>query len=75
MPDFPTPVYPGVDPEADLDPQLNAVCVAFICISFIAIAFRFIARKVTGINYGWDDWLIILAAVSALIQYTSVVRH
>lgn len=36
--------------------------------SFIAVVLRFIARKVGGFGYGWDDLAIVIAMVSLLLE-------
>lgn len=41
----------------------NAVVLG---IAYIAIVLRFVSRARVGTKYGWDDWLICLAAVGCL---------
>ena len=60
---FPTPEVPGLDPDANYGPQMNAVAAAFLCLSVVVIALRFFSRVYTRIEIGTDDWLIVAAAV------------
>ncbi len=59
---FETPIYPGIDLDADEGPQMYAVAVAFIVLSLSFLVLRLISRVVTQISAGMDDWLIGLAA-------------
>lgn len=59
---FQTPVYPGVDLDADEGPQMYAVAVAFIVLSLAFLVLRLISRTVTHVSAGLDDWLIGVAA-------------
>lgn len=61
---FPTPIYPGVDPDENAGPQMNAVAVAFITLTFVVLILRVISRIRTNVSIGADDWLILTAAVS-----------
>jgi len=60
---FPTPLYPGVDPDANQGPQLNAVAIAFIVLSLVTLVLRLISRLRTRVPIGTDDFLILAAAV------------
>ena len=60
---FTTPLYPGIDLDADQGPQMNNVAAAFIALSFAVLTLRFISRVVTHVDIGMDDWLIVAAAV------------
>ena len=60
---FPTPLYPGVNPDENDGPELNAVAIAFIILSFVTLVLRLISRLRTKISFGLDDWLILAAAV------------
>lgn len=61
---FSTPLYPGIDINANQGPQMNAVAIAFIILSFTVLGLRLISRLVTRISAGMDDWLIGVAAAS-----------
>ena len=58
-----TPVYPGVNLDANDGPQMNAVAIVFIILSFITLLFRLFSRLSTRIPIEMDDWLIVIAAV------------
>ncbi|KAK4696408.1 hypothetical protein P7C71_g1495, partial [Lecanoromycetidae sp. Uapishka_2] len=60
-----TPQYPGLNPDANRGPQINAVAITFLCFSFVVLVFRFISRVYTRVAIGTDDWLIVAAAVFA----------
>ena len=60
---FETPLYPGVNPDDNLGPQLNTVCVVFMCLSFVTVVLRFVSRILNSIRLALDDWFIIAAAV------------
>lgn len=60
---FPTPIVPGIDLNANLGPQINAVATFFLCLSFATVALRFFSRVYTKIEIGKDDWLLLGAAV------------
>ncbi len=61
---FTTPVYPGVNLDANEGPPMNAVAVVFIVFSFVTLILRFFSRLNTHIRIDTDDWLIVVAAVS-----------
>lgn len=63
---FQTPVYPGINLNADQGPQLNAVGIAFIVLSFVTLVLRLISRLRTKVPIEADDWLIVAAAVGFL---------
>ena len=54
------------NPEANRTPALVATVVVLWVLSLAAIAARFIARRIGGTKLGWDDWLILNAAVRIL---------
>ena len=58
-----TPVYPGIDLDANDGPRMNAVAIAFIVLTFVTLVFRFISRLSTHVPIGLDDYLIVIAAV------------
>ena len=58
-----TPVYPGVNLDANNGPQMNAVATVFIVLSFTTLVLRFLSRLSTHIAIEVDDWLIVIAAV------------
>ena len=58
-----TPLYPGVNLDANKGPQMNVVAVVFITLSFITLALRVLSRLKTNVPIGMDDWLIMVAAV------------
>lgn len=60
--EFPTPRVPGLNPNANRGPGLNTVAIAFTCISFTTIICRGFSRLYTDVEFGLDDWLIVLAA-------------
>ena len=61
---FSTPVYPGINLDANDGPQMNAVAIAFIVLSCITLALRLFSRLYTHVTIDVDDWLILVAAVS-----------
>lgn len=63
---FSTPIYPGVDPDENLGPRLNAVAFSFITLSFVTLILRLISRLRTKVPIEADDWLILIAAVRPL---------
>ena len=60
---FTTPIYPGVNPDANDGPQMNAVAIIFIVLSFITLVLRYFSRLYTHVPIELDDWLIVVAAV------------
>ena len=62
----PTPQVPGLDLSANRGPELNVVAIVFICISLTTIICRGFSRVYTEVDFGLDDWLIVLAAVVVL---------
>ena len=60
---FTTPIYPGVNLDANDGPQMNAVAIIFIVLSFITVILRYFSRLFTQVPIGMDDWLIVVAAV------------
>lgn len=60
---FTTPVYPGINLDANDGPQMNAVAVAFIVLTFCTLVIRFFSRQNTQVPIEVDDWLIVIAAV------------
>ena len=60
---FSTPVYAGVDPNANEGPQLNAVAITFVVLSFVTLVLRLISRLRTKVPIEADDWLVLTAAV------------
>lgn len=58
-----TPIYPGVNPDANEGPQTNAVAIAFIVLTCITLILRLISRLYTYVPIDLDDWLIVVAAV------------
>lgn len=69
--EFPTPRVPGLNPNANRGPGLNTVAIAFTCISFTTIICRGFSRLYTDVEFGLDDWLIVLAAVMVLNSPTA----
>ncbi|KAH8598657.1 hypothetical protein B0O99DRAFT_684044 [Bisporella sp. PMI_857] len=59
---FPTPIYPGIDVNANLGPYINTVCGVTIGLSLVTICLRFFSRWWTKIELGIDDYLIIVGA-------------
>lgn len=58
-----TPVYPGVNVDANDGPQMNAVAIVFIILSFVTLVLRLFSRLSTRIPIEMYDWLIVIAAV------------
>lgn len=50
-----------------------AVSIVFALLAVMAVGLRTWARKITSVKFGWDDWLIVITAVSIklLIAYPS----
>ncbi|TVY83372.1 Satratoxin biosynthesis SC1 cluster protein [Lachnellula suecica] len=59
---FPTPLYPGIDVDANDGSKINAVSITFMAISFSTICLRMFSRWWTKIEFGTDDHLILFAA-------------
>lgn len=62
--EFTTPPVPGLNPNANRGPELNTVAITFTCISFTTIICRGFSRLYTNVEFGLDDGLIVLAAVT-----------
>ena len=71
---FTTPVYPGINLDANDGPQMNAVAIVFIVLSLITLVLRFFSRLKTHVSIELDDWLIVVAAVG-LRKSTYVPRN
>ncbi|KAF5871037.1 putative integral membrane protein [Botrytis fragariae] len=69
---FTTPIYPGINLEANEGPLLKAVSIAFIALTVCAIAIRFFSRWYTKIPLGLDELFILIAAILS-IAYTAVI--
>lgn len=71
---FTTPIYPGINLDANDGPQMNAVAIIFIVLSFVTVVLRYFSRLYTNVSIELDDWLIVVAAVrlhnNRSIQYT-----
>lgn len=63
---FPTPTYPGINVDANLGPYINAVCGVTIGLSFSAVCLRFFSRWWTKVEFGKDDYLIVIGVVCLL---------
>ncbi|KAF6233946.1 hypothetical protein HO173_007776 [Letharia columbiana] len=61
--EFTTPVYVGVNLDANDGPQMNAVAIIFIILSFTTLVLRLFSRLHTKVSIGMDDELIVVAAV------------
>ncbi|KAF7923072.1 uncharacterized protein EAE98_007777 [Botrytis deweyae] len=71
---FTTPIYPGINLEANEGPLLKAVSIAFIALTVCTVAIRFFSRWYTKIPLGLDELFILIAAVQLLsIVYTAVI--
>lgn len=60
---FTTPIYPGINLEANEGPLLKAVSIAFIALTVCTVAIRFFSRWYTKIPLGLDELFILIAAV------------
>ncbi|TGO47489.1 hypothetical protein BCON_0275g00050 [Botryotinia convoluta] len=69
---FTTPVYPGINLEANEGPLLKAVSIAFIALTVCTIAIRFFSRWYTKIPLGLDELFILIAAILSIV-YTAVI--
>ncbi|THV46038.1 hypothetical protein BGAL_0424g00050 [Botrytis galanthina] len=69
---FTTPIYPGINLEANEGPLLKAVSIAFIALTVCTIAIRFFSRWYTKISLGLDELFIIIAAILSIV-YTAVI--
>ena len=71
---FTTPIYPGVNLDANDGPQMDTVAIIFIVFTFITLVLRYYSRLATNVSIELDDWLIVVAAVrlhnNKSIQYT-----
>jgi hypothetical protein len=63
---FPTPTFPGVNPNENRGPELNTVSIVFFAVSFVTILLRLFSRWWTKIEFWADDYLILAAAVCCL---------
>lgn len=61
--EFTTPVYAGVNLDANDGPQMKAVAIIFIILSFTTLVLRLFSRLHTKVSIGMDDELIVVAAV------------
>jgi hypothetical protein len=52
-----------------------AAGAVFIPVCSISVALRFYARKLTGVGFGIDDWLIVVALVSYDISFKGETRN
>ncbi|ESZ93359.1 hypothetical protein SBOR_6256 [Sclerotinia borealis F-4128] len=69
-----TPIYPGINLDANEGPLLNTVSIAFISLTICTIAIRSFSRWYTEIPLGLDDLFILIAAILS-IAYTAIVMH
>ncbi|ATZ57857.1 hypothetical protein BCIN_15g03810 [Botrytis cinerea B05.10] len=69
---FATPIYPGIDLEANEGPLLKTVSIAFITLTACTIAIRFFSRWYTKISLGLDELFVSIAAILS-IAYTAVI--
>ncbi|TGO17485.1 hypothetical protein BTUL_0017g00660 [Botrytis tulipae] len=69
---FTTPIYPGINLEANEGPLLKAVSIAFIALTVCTIAIRFFSRWYTKIPLGLDELFILIAAILSIV-YTAVI--
>jgi hypothetical protein len=60
---FPTPIYPGIDVDANVGPYINSVCGVAIGLSFVTLSLRFFTRWWSQIEFGKDDYLILVGVV------------
>ena len=44
-------------------PEFFGAIITLLILSSIAVLLRFMARKITRQNFGWDDWLILAALI------------
>jgi hypothetical protein len=65
---WPKPNY--VDPETR-GPALIIVELTILPLALLTLALRLYARVVLLKNGGWDDWLMVGAAVSFLLSLTT----
>lgn len=69
---FPTPIYPGVDPDANEGGMITAVTIVFVVISAVTISLRIFSRWWTKIEFWADDYLILFAAVRTRNPFLSI---
>lgn len=50
-------------PGGDRGPTIVAVQIVMIVTATLAVALRFIARRISGAGFWWDDWMILAALV------------
>ncbi|TVY71505.1 Satratoxin biosynthesis SC1 cluster protein [Lachnellula suecica] len=65
---FPTPIYPGVDPNANQGPIVSNVSIVLLIISVITICLRMFSRWWTKIEFWIDDYLILFTALTRHYQ-------
>ena len=46
--------------------QLYGLTIALIVVTTVVVVLRLVARKISAVGFGWDDWTIVLALVSFL---------
>ena len=59
----------GVNLNQDAGPGALVADLVTRILAIIAVGLRFIARRRGGSKYWWDDWLILVAAVSLRLPY------
>ncbi|TEY59784.1 hypothetical protein BOTCAL_0186g00050 [Botryotinia calthae] len=69
---FATPIYPGIDLEANEGPLLKTVSIAFITLTECTITIRLFSRWYTKISLGLDELFVSIAAILS-IAYTAVI--
>lgn len=68
-------MYPGIDPDANEGSYINALSISFVALSFVTVCLRLFSRWWTKIEFGTDDWLILVAAVRIYSQINSLSQY
>jgi hypothetical protein len=53
---------------SDAGPRLRNTTTALLVLAFVFVALRLAARVKRGLNYGADDWMIVVSLVSAYVS-------
>lgn len=66
-----TPQGPLPDLSDTYRPSLYAAAIVTYILATGAVILRFIARRLTHLNYWYDDWLIVVAWVRGLTHLSA----
>ena len=49
----------------DRGPEILGIVIFFFVLALIAVLLRFVSRRVSAVNFWWDDWILLLATVKS----------